>query len=205
VKAWLAAKIVEEVRKIALELPPPGRDDLESDADVLLRPLREGTGIAVIRPDELQPWKSTFQGPQDQFRPRAIMPAGGMDNDVEPQPERIHHEMSFASPDFLAAIESSWPTLVGPYGLALDDRRTRGRIAARPLARQFSQLRMHLFPGALATNLAKIVLHRGPWSVLPWHVAPGAASADQIKQPSDDAPNIDRARSATRLSRRQKD
>jgi hypothetical protein len=60
---------------------------------------------------------------------------------------------------------------------------------------------MHPFPGAITTKLPKIVIHRGPRTVLAGQIAPGAASADQIEQSIENAPNVDRTRPAPRLSR----
>ncbi len=100
-------------------MPPPGVDDLQGDADMLLRPLTQGTGIALIRPDELQPREGRAQGAQDQLRPLAIMQARGMDDHFEQQPQRIDEHMPLAPEDFLAAIKPTWSPLVGPNGLTV--------------------------------------------------------------------------------------
>src|SRR5262249_48118067 len=87
---------------------------------------------------------------------------------------------------------------------AIDDRRTRRRLASCPLAGPFPQVRMHPFPGPIATKLAKIVIHRAPRTVLAGQVTPGTASADQIKQSIDDASQVKTSVSTARPSRRKR-
>src|SRR5215469_15311783 len=126
---------------------------------LLSGPLAQGTRVALIRPDEFQPGKSFFHGAEHQFRPLAVMQARRMDHHLEQQPQCIHEQMALAAPDLLASLKPARPTLVGPDGLAIDDRGTRGRVSSRPLTSSFPQTRMDPFPGPIETELPTIVIH----------------------------------------------
>lgn len=52
-KARSQAEIIREVRKVALQLPPPGIDHLELNPQALLCPLPQCSRVALIRADAL--------------------------------------------------------------------------------------------------------------------------------------------------------
>lgn len=52
--------------------------------------------------------------------------------------------------------------------------------------RQLAQEGMDLDPGPVAAPLPKIVLHRPPGALLAWHIAPGAAGAQDGEDASGD-------------------
>lgn len=60
-KTRLKAQISEAIREIALQVTPPGRDDLQLESETLTRPDTQRTRVALVGPDVLQAGKRRAQ------------------------------------------------------------------------------------------------------------------------------------------------
>jgi hypothetical protein len=115
----------------------------------------------------------------------------------------VNKDVAFASRDFLAAVKPSRPACMGLHRLTINDRSAGSGITSCVEARQLAEACMDPPPRPVETPLAKIPIHRGPGTVLAWHIAPGAARPQQVEEAVENPPQIDAARTPTWLGRRE--
>jgi hypothetical protein len=87
--------------------------DLDHAAKRLFRPRHELAGIAAVRPDELEPSKTSAEPLDHQLPAIAILNAGGVNNDRQNQSHRIDDQMTLSAGDFLAGIVAMRPPFRG--------------------------------------------------------------------------------------------
>jgi hypothetical protein len=117
-----------------------------------------------------------------------------MDDDAQEQTEGIYQHMPFASVDLLAAIVAMRAALLGRSDrLAVNNRCAGGRFPPGPRAYPLPLPGMNAFPSAVQTPSAEVMIDRlVAWDLM-GQEPPGTAAAQQIKDPIQDAAEIDRA------------
>ena len=98
-------------------------DDVENPAAEFRRPLHERSGIAAIGPNQTQSRKRSPQFPQYQPGAVPILDIRPMDHDGQKQAQRVDHDMTLASRDFLACVVPMRPFFSG--AAVLTDWRSR--------------------------------------------------------------------------------
>src|SRR5215472_1092976 len=76
----------------------------------------------------------------------------------------VSSQHRLASGDFLVPVIAAHAAHQGLHRLTVDNRRTRGRVAAGMESCPFAQLRVDLDPGSIEPPLAVIPIHGRPWT-----------------------------------------
>ena len=92
-------------------------------------PCDQGTGIASVGPDDLQPAKEQVETREEQDGTIAILDIGRRDLHAEDHAEGVHEQVSLAPADLLACIVTDrFATLLGTFdALAVEDGGRRRR------------------------------------------------------------------------------
>src|SRR5262245_37572384 len=144
-----------------------------------------------------QPREAALQPSQHEPGSLAILHVGGMHDHLEQQPEGIHQNMPLAAIHLLAAVVAMWPTLFGRLDrLAINDRGAGSGLASSRATHALTQDSLDPRPETGSAPEAKIVEDRGPGTIVPWHIPPGAARAQEVEDPVEDAAEVDAPRTS---------
>jgi len=144
-------------------------------------PSDQCTGIAAIRPDDLQPAEEKAEAREERDGPVAVLNGGGSHANSQKHAEGVHQDVSLAPAYPLAGIVANGiPTLLGTFdALAVEDSRAGSRLAAFGDAHLLPQPMVEFFPQAALAPGSKVIKHRGLGrKVLGRHAPLAAASID---------------------------
>jgi hypothetical protein len=152
---------------------------------VLAFPLPVG---AALEPDMTQPWKLPGDRfVQHQLDAVAVHEVGGMDDRAQHEAFGIHEQVALASFDLLATVKAALPTNAGGlHGLTVNAARAGLGVTAEAPTEVVAQQRVHALPRSITPPASQAGLHGLPGRPLLGQEAPGAASAELVKQGVED-------------------
>jgi hypothetical protein len=192
--------ITRQVSSIPLQLAPRKIDHLTMNTTLLHGLGNEGSRVSVIGPDALETWNGLPDALQGQPSAVAIGAVGGMDDNAQEVALRIDQNMALSSCDVLGASEATNASRMRFDRLALNDRRTRGRITTGMATSRFTNMGRDVLPRPIQPPVTNETLDRRPGTVFPWQIAPGTASTQDVKQSVGHAAHIHGTRSAAWLN-----
>lgn len=92
-------------------------DDLERPRCEFLDPVDEFARIPAVGPYQRESRELSLQSLENELGAIAILDAGFMNDDGQDQSDRVHHQMAFASVDFLARVIPARP----PFSVVFTD------------------------------------------------------------------------------------
>jgi site-specific DNA recombinase len=134
-----------------------------------------------------------------------VLDGGGMDDDAQQQPLRVHGDVSLAPCHLLGRIKAAGTAAFrGLHALAVDHRGRRAWLPARALAQHDHEVMTHGLPHARVQEGAEVAIHRRPRQERGRRrqVPPLAAGAQHVEQAIQHAPHVRRARAPSGLGRR---
>lgn len=163
-------------------------DHLQDPSPEGLDSIRELPSIALIGKDLLQAGKALRELAQDPFGGLRLMEIGGMDHHGQQTTDRVDDDMTLASLDHLAPIETAFSAQFGRlHALAVDNSGTGCGVSAGVEAHALAGMTQDLVEGTISGPGAKVVVGALPGylEVVGDH-APLTACFDEIQQHIDD-------------------
>src|SRR4051794_39560760 len=189
-----------------LEAFDPGRslDDLDCPRPAVRECVEElFAAINPIGEDMFKLWEAASQALQQRHSAMDVLNVGGMNIGRQQETVGVGNDMSLASMEALAGVESAWPAgLRRRCGLTIDNGSCRFGLSSEPSARLPNQGLDDLLPSTRIAPGVKIALHRRVWRELFRQGSPLAAARQNIEDRLHDLAQIDLPRPAQSPSRR---
>src|SRR4051794_36519961 len=148
-------------------------------------------------------WETASQALQQRHSAMDVLNVGGMNIGRQQETVGVGNDMSLASMEALAGVESAWPAgLRRRCGLTIDNGSCRFGLSSEPSARLPNQGLDDLLPSTRIAPGVKIALHRRVWRELFRQGSPLAPARQNIEDRLHDLAQIDLPRPAQSPSRR---
>src|SRR6266852_6105856 len=165
----------------------------------LLYPLDQRSQITAIGPDNLQPPIQAKQDFDQALGSLAVLHGGGCDHNRQNQSQAVHRHVAFASRHLFSRVVAALSRLIGSLDrLAINNGSARCHLPFFGLAHVVAQRVVNERPSPILAPAPKAAIDGGlPRTKVARQESPGAAGANHVKDPVDQAPTIQRGRSAT--------
>src|SRR6266849_7488033 len=164
----------------------------------LLHPVNQSSQIATIGPDDLQPPIQAKQDFDQALGSLAVLHGGGCDHNRQNQSQAVHRHVAFASRHLFSRVVAALSRLIGSLDrLAINNGSARCHLPFFGLAHVVAQRVVNERPSPILAPAPKAAIDGLPRTKVARQESPGAAGANHVKDPIDQAPTIPRGRSAT--------
>src|SRR6266852_7135644 len=164
----------------------------------LLHPVNQSSQIATIGPDDLQSSIHAHQQFDQALGGIAVLHSGRCDHNRQNHSQAVHRHVAFASRHLFSRVVAALSRLVGRLDrLAINNGSGGCHLAFLALAHAVTQRVVNERPSPILTPAPKAAIDGLPTTKVLRQKSPGAARTNHVKDGVDQAPPIQRGRSAT--------